>query len=141
MPQNAKEKKIIKKRRLPKDRRADRLPQITSSACNLKSNIWFLFTVIHKKICQVTIQTFFFPIACYATLHPALSVLLSVGPSVHPWVRASHLTFLASMGFLALLLLPKCSTDLKYGPCPPECDWGSRLSGLVYYHEEWNYWF
>ena len=35
------------------------------------------------------------------------------------------------MGFLALLLLPKCSTDLNYGLCPPARDWGSRVSGLV----------
>ena len=35
------------------------------------------------------------------------------------------------MGFLAIPLLPKCSTDLKYGPCPPARDWGSRVSGLV----------
>ena len=36
------------------------------------------------------------------------------------------------MGFLALLLLPKCSADLNYGPCPPARDWGSRVSGLVF---------
>ena len=29
------------------------------------------------------------------------------------------------------LLLPKWSSDLKYGPCPPARDWGSRVSGLV----------
>ena len=36
------------------------------------------------------------------------------------------------MGFLALLLLPKCSTDLNYGPCPPARDFVSRVSGLVW---------
>ena len=50
-----------------------------------------------------------FLVACYATLHPALSVRLSVRRSV----RRSHFTFSAFMGFLAILLLPKCSTDLK----------------------------
>ena len=35
------------------------------------------------------------------------------------------------MGFLALLLLPKCSTDLNYGPGPLARDWVSRVSGLV----------
>ena len=35
------------------------------------------------------------------------------------------------MGFLAIPLLLKCSTDLKYGPCPPARDWGSGVSGLV----------
>ena len=37
------------------------------------------------------------------------------------------------MGFLAMLLLPKCSTIRKYGPCPPARDWGSRVSGLVFF--------
>ena len=41
-------------------------------------------------------------------------VCLSVGSSVF--------TFSASMGFLALQLLPKCSTDFNYGPCPPAHD-------------------
>ena len=36
--------------------------------------------------------------------------------------------------FLTLLLLPKCSSDLKYSPCPPARDWSSRVSGLVYLH-------
>ena len=53
----------------------------------------------------------------------------SVGPSIGPSVR--HTTFSAFMGFLAIPLLPKYSTDLKYGPCPPARDWGSRVSGLV----------
>ena len=30
-----------------------------------------------------------------------------------------------------ILLLPKCSGELKYGPCPPAHDWGSRVSSLV----------
>ena len=71
-------------------------------------------------------NNFLFLVACYATLHPALSVRPSVGPSVR------HTTFLALMGFLTLLLLPKCSVDLNYGPCPPARDWGSRVSGLVF---------
>ena len=33
--------------------------------------------------------------------------------------------------FLSSLLLPKWSSDLKYDPCPPARDLGSRLSGLV----------
>ena len=32
---------------------------------------------------------------------------------------------------LMILLLPKCSSDLKYSPCLPARDWGSRVSGLV----------
>ena len=77
-----------------------------------------------------------FLVACYATLQPALSVRpsvrRSVGPSVHPFVGPSHFTYSALMGVLALLLLPKSSTDLNYGPCPPARDWGSRVSGLVF---------
>ena len=33
--------------------------------------------------------------------------------------------------FFTSLLLPKWSSDLKYGPCPPTRDLGSRVSGLV----------
>ena len=36
------------------------------------------------------------------------------------------------MGFLAIPPLPNCSTDPKYGPCPPARDWGSRVSGHVF---------
>ena len=61
------------------------------------------------------------------------SVRRSVGPSS---IRPSHFTFLALMGVLALLLLPKCSTDLNYVPCPPARDWGSRVSGLVFFFNE-----
>merc|ERR1712074_99662 len=49
-------------------------------------------------------------------------------------VGLSHLTFSTLMGFLAIPLLPKCSTDLEYGPCPPARDWGSHVSGLVFSH-------
>ena len=88
-----------------------------------------------------------FLVACYATLHQALSIHWSVHPSVrssvhlsvrpsihpsiHPSVRPSHFIFSKSMGFLAIPLLPKCSTDIKYSPCPPARNWGSRVSGLV----------
>ena len=60
----------------------------------------------------------------HATLHPALLVRRSVRRSI----RQSHFTFSAFLSFLALLLLPKCSADLKYGPCPSARDWGSRVS-------------
>ena len=51
------------------------------------------------------------------------SVGLSVG-----W---SHTTFFMNFYFQTSLLLPKWSCDLKYGPCPPARDFGSRVSGLV----------
>ena len=56
-----------------------------------------------------------FLVACYATIHPALSVRASVRHT---------LLFLALMGFLALLLLAKCSTDLKLLPLPTRTQLG-----------------
>ena len=63
-----------------------------------------------------------FLVTCYATLH------WSVGTSVGPSVTLFWFFFLRS---LASLLLPKWSSDIKYGPRPPARDWGSRVSGLV----------
>ena len=61
----------------------------------------------------------------HATLHPALSVGWLVGWSV-------TLYFFYDFYFWTSLLLPKWSSDLKYGPCPPTC-FGSRVSGLIFY--------
>ena len=72
--------------------------------------------------CAVMLKNQFL-VACYATLHLALSVRRSVRPS--------HFTFFGFLRSMASLLLPKWSSDLKYGPCPPARDWGSRVSGLV----------
>ena len=58
-------------------------------------------------------------VACYTTQHPALSVCLS----------ARHI--LRFLCFFILWLRPKCSSDLKYDPYPPICDWDNRVSGLV----------
>ena len=49
----------------------------------------------------------------------------SVHPSIHPSIHSSiglSITLYVSvfMGFLGMLLLPKCSPDLKYGPWPPD---------------------
>ena len=63
----------------------------------------------------------------FSRVHATLQLALSDCPSVRP----SNFTFSALLGVLALLLLPKCSTDLTYGPCSPARDWGSRVSGLV----------
>ena len=52
-----------------------------------------------------------------------------VGPLVR-WSVRHTLLFLWS---LASLLLPKRSSDLKYGPCPSARDWGSRVPGLVFH--------
>ena len=57
----------------------------------------------------------------HATLYPALSV---------GWLVGHSLLFYDSY-FWTALLLPKWSRVLKYSPCPPARDFGSRLSGLV----------
>ena len=59
----------------------------------------------------------------HTTLHPALSV--------HPLVGRSHY-FFYDFYFRTSLLLPKWSSDLKYGPCPPAHDFGSPVFGLVH---------
>ena len=59
----------------------------------------------------------------HATLQSALSVRRSV----------SHvLLFFYDFISLTSLLLPKWSSDLKYGSCPPARYFGSRVSGLVF---------
>ena len=68
----------------------------------------------------------------HATLQPALSVGRSVGRLVG---RSVTLYFFYDFISLTSLLLPKWSGDLKYGPCPPARDFGSRVSGLVFLHE------
>ena len=57
----------------------------------------------------------------HASLHPALSVGRSV----------CHTLLFCDFQFWTSLLLPKWSSDLKYGTCPPARDFGSRVSGLV----------
>ena len=59
------------------------------------------------------------------------SVRLSVGWSVGRLVSRSRFTFFYDYISLTSLHLPKWSSDLKCGPCPPARDFGSRLSGLV----------
>ena len=56
---------------------------------------------------------------------------LLVGRLVGWSVGWSHFTFFNYFS-LTSLLLPKWSGDLKYGPCPPARDFGSRVSGLVF---------
>ena len=63
----------------------------------------------------------------HATLQHALYVCASVGWSAS-W---SHYSFFYNIFSFTSLLLPKWSSDLKYGPCLPTCDFGSRVSGLV----------
>ena len=60
-----------------------------------------------------------------ATLQPALSV---------GWLVGHTLFFFYDFISLTSLLLPKWSGNLKYGPCPPARDFGSRVSGLVFFY-------
>ena len=86
--------------------------------------------ILRSSLC---VPVCFFPlpsflVACYATLHPALSVRPSVGLSVRPSVCPS-VTFYFFYGFYSLtsLLLHKWSSELKHGPCPPARDLFSNL--------------
>ena len=67
----------------------------------------------------------------HATLQPALSVRLSVGWSI----GRSRFTFFYDFISLTPLLLPKWSSDLKYDPFLPARDFGSRVSGLVFFQK------
>ena len=84
-----------------------------------------------------------FLVACYATVHPALLVRWSVSPSVRQSigrsVRPSHFTLFGFLRSLASLLLPKWSSDLIFSPCPPARNWGSRVSGLVNVHVDFDH--
>ena len=67
-----------------------------------------------------------FLVGCTRLYNPLCpSVGWSVGWSV-------TLYFFLWFYFFDLTDLPKWSSDLKYGPCPPARDWGSRVSGLVH---------
>ena len=60
------------------------------------------------------------------TMSAPLEIFLVAFTRLHPvglLVCWSHFTF--------FMLLPKCSGGLKYSPCPPARDWGSRVSGLI----------
>ena len=75
---------------------------------------------------KISTFCFFFLVACTRLYNPLCpSVGRSVGRSV---------TFYFFLWFYSLtsLLLPKWSSDLKYGPCPPARDFGSRVSSLVW---------
>ena len=54
----------------------------------------------------------------------------SICQSICRSVRLSHFIFLMFLWSFFSLLLPKCSSALKYSPCPPTRDWGSCASGL-----------
>ena len=110
---------------LTKKKRKIRHPSIENKAMNAKSNL-----KLSHELCFFLVFPQFL-LGCYATLHPTFSVRQSIHLSVCLSIHPSYFTFLPLMGVLAILLLPKCSTNLSYGPCPPTRNWGSCVSGLV----------
>ena len=79
--------------------------------------------------CYKHLFSFFFLVACYANLWPAMSVGRSV-------CRSVALSFFGVFG----CLLQYCSCPnawvsmFHHCPCPPARDFGSRVSGLVFIH-------
>ena len=69
------------------------------------------------------------------TLQPAMSIGWLVGWVVGWSVSWSHFTFFYDFISLTLLLLPKWSGDLKYGPCPPARNISGRVSALVHLND------
>ena len=75
--------------------------------------------------------------AVFLTFHRSLSLFLSrvLRDTTPRFVRRSvgwsHVTFFYDFYLWTSLLLPKWSSDLKYGPCSPARDFGSRVYGLV----------
>ena len=73
----------------------------------------------------------YFLVACYAYLHPALSI----GRSESVSLSFTFYFFYESCNMTSLPL-PKWPCGLKYGPCPPAHDWSSDVSGLVCFRNE-----
>ena len=88
----------------------------------------FIFNTNSAKYCNIRCN-YDFLVACTRLYNPLCP---SVGQLVGRSVDRSHFTFFYYFISLTSLLLPKGSGDLKYGPCPPTRDFGSRVSGLVF---------
>ena len=80
-------------------------------------SIKYLHFILYIFVCRVGNGRFL--VACYATLHPALSV------------GRSHFTFFYVFYSLTVLLLPKWSGDLKYGPCPSARVWALFIEETI----------
>ena len=63
----------------------------------------------------------------FSCVHATLHLALSVG-----WFVTLYFFFYDFYFWTSLLWLI-WSSDFKYGPCPPARDFGSRVSGLVYF--------
>ena len=85
----------------------------------------------HRRALCPKISVLCFLVACNATPHPTRSVGWWVGRLVS-WSRRHILHFFKFLRSLSSLLMPQRFSDLKYNPCPPARDWGTRVSGLVY---------
>ena len=101
------------------------------SMCRLMISLWIVSFSVNfvsfsnsVNILQLCSDRSHFFSRVQAILQPALSVGRLIGRSV-------TLYFFYDFISLTSLLLPKWSGDLKYGPCPPARDFGSRVSGFV----------
>ena len=98
---------------------------IISSEANKRDIILAYFVAMrHVSICLWS-KSDAVLIYIFSRVHATLQPALYVG-----WSMVGHV--LLYDFFLTPLLLPKCSSDLKYGPCPPAHNFGSRVSGLVF---------
>ena len=87
--------------------------------------------VLSRRRTAYRYESLEFLVACYATLHPALSVRRSIRPSVR-----HTLLFLLFCGLRPHYSCPNDEVTSNMAPCPPARDWDSRLSGLVF--SEWR---
>ena len=99
-----------------------------SSACDFATGyVWqsvgLLVCMSFSWLVSSLVVKLLFLVACTRLYNPLC-------PPVGWSVRRSHFTFFYDFVSLTLLLLPKWSGDLEYGPCPPARDFGSRVSGL-----------
>ena len=79
-------------------------------------------------------------VSCQWILPISISVSLSLFCSRTHATTPCFVHWLVTLYFIydfyiwTSLLPPKWSSDLKYGPCPPACNFHSRVSGLVHMH-------
>ena len=86
------------------------------------SCVWLMKPLVGEKIFEIWSESIN---GLYCDNFQPLATTCFIRPSVR------HISFFyVILRSLAFLLLPKCSADLKYDPCPPAHDLGSRIPGL-----------